>query len=239
MRIWKIVRIGIIALVVLLATGLAATNYALTSAPLQSCPKAARAQHAADSPEIKCPFLKFVQPATTSLSAFAQDAEKAGMDYWMAIGVAMQVTWQQKGMLAALSGEVPDLYALERVPGVSHCDLYTSYIPELREMARDLDQEGTLHLQDLVSMKQWVAREEQVEIIESSRIETALLFVRAGGDFETGRVNTENVFAVLEAIGPENPGLVTIERMNRARDMADWGAGEIEATENELSGAGL
>ena len=111
---------------------------------------------------------------------------------------------------------------LDQVPGVSHCDLYQAYLPELHSMAKDREVNNQITLQDLVEMKKWIAEKEEVEIIEPSKIETALVFVRAGGNFETGKVSTEDVFHVLEGRALENPGIVSMGKMNRARAMANW-----------------
>lgn len=140
----------------------------------------------------------------------------------MALFVVLQVTSKQKGPFAALRGETPDLNALDKVPGVSHTDLYSSYLTELREQSEKLEIDGQLTLQDLVDMKEWVAHQEQVDIIESSRIETALLFVRAGGDLAGGKVATRDVFELLEGRAPSRDAQVTSSTLTKAQKMANW-----------------
>lgn len=140
----------------------------------------------------------------------------------MALFVVLQVTAKQKSLSAALRGETPDLYALDKVPGVSHTDLYRTYLTELREQSETLESDGQLTLQDLVDMKEWVARQEHVEVIDSSRIETALLFVRAGGDLSTGKVATSDVFELLQGRAPSSKSQVTASTLSKAQKMAKW-----------------
>lgn len=77
-------------------------------------------------------------------------------------------------------------------------------------------------LQDLVAVKEWIADTDGVEVIESSRIETALLFIRAGGDPETGTVATADVLTLLDGRAPAGRGDVTVTSLRRARKMARW-----------------
>ncbi len=227
-RILKYVGLGVVALVLALLVLVAWIHHSLTSVPIQQCKAGSRtAQRIAmaekmKKPVIRCPFLKIAKPATSGLKNFAKDAKKAGMDYWMAVFVAIQVTWAQKGFWAVVRGETPNIYALHRVKGVSHCDLYTSYLPEIQKMAKAMEKEGKLTLQDLVKMKQWVAQQEKVKINEPSKIETALVFIRAGGDLKTGKVRTVDVFDLLQGKAPAQGGKVTVSRMNRARKLARW-----------------
>ncbi|TNE51818.1 MAG: hypothetical protein EP343_02855 [Deltaproteobacteria bacterium] len=227
-RILKYVGLGVAALLLALFVLAVWIHHSLTSVPIQQCNAGSRtAQRIAmagkmKQPVIRCPFLKIAKPTTRGLRNFAKDAKKAGMDYWMALFVAIQVTWVQKGFWAVVKGETPNIYALHRVKGVSHCDLYASYLPELQTMAKKMEKEGQLTLQDLVKMKQWVAQQEKVKINEPSKIETALVFVRAGGDLKTGKVRTVDVFDLLQGKAPAKGGTVTVSRMNQARNLAKW-----------------
>jgi len=59
-------------------------------------------------------------------------------------------------------------------------------------MAEEMAVDGPLTLQDLVMLKDWLARELDVTPHEASRIETARLFVRAGGDLEAWTVDLDD-----------------------------------------------
>ncbi len=207
--------------VVVLTIALFGVDLYIRSSAIPECGTAT-----ADAPQrtaaIKCPFLKIVKPAQTSRSAFVKDCEKFGMDYSMAQFVAIQVGWQQKGLWSVIKGEAPDVYSLDQVRGVTHCDLYSKYLPELEQQAQALEVNGQITLQDLVELKKWVAKQEQVAIIEPSKLETALLFVKAGGNLETQKVFREDVFTFLRGELPERHGQVTIALMNQARSLADW-----------------
>lgn len=177
-----------------------------------------------DGSPITCPFLAMNPPDTTNMWAFARGCEANGMSYSMALLVCIQVTYLQKGLLAVLRHEAPDIYRLREVPSISHDDRYAVFQPELREMADGLEVDGRLALQDLVAMKQWVARQLGVEINEASRIETALLFVRAGGDFETWTVDRDDVFRLIAGQRPLAEAQVTIGKMNTALGATEWGS---------------
>ena len=144
------------------------------------------------------------------------------MARFMAFVVATQITWKQQGIRPALRGHAPDLHALDRVPGVSHIDLYNTHRDNVGDRLTEAEVEGRMTLQDLVEVKEWIAAMEGVEVIESSRIETALLFIRSGGDAETGTVATADVLTLLDGAAPAVRGDVTIASLRRAQKTARW-----------------
>lgn len=146
------------------------------------------------------------------------------MEYTMALAVGVQITFQQKGLLAVLRHEAPDIYRLREVPGVSHDDRYGVYLEELKQLAPSMAADGRLKLQDLVDLKKWVARKAGVAVIsEPSRIETALAFIRAGGDFETWTVDMKEFFTLLSGQRPQSAAQVNFSSLSRAREAAQWG----------------
>lgn len=172
--------------------------------------------------EIKCPFLAISKPSMESRAAFVDDVEKFGMDRTMATFVAMQVGFQQNGLWSVLTGKAPDIYHLDEVHGVTHCDLFGKYLPELEAQAKTMEIDGQITLQDLVKMKKWVAQQEQVEISEPSKIETSLLFVKAGGNLETQKVYTEDVFMLLKGIKPKRDAPINVTLLNKSKALAKW-----------------
>lgn len=176
----------------------------------------------AQTAPIKCPFLVIAKPSMESRAAFVNDVEKFGMDKTMANLVAIQVGWQQNGLWSVIKGDAPDIYALDKVHGVTHCDLYSNYLPELEEQAKQLEVDGQITLQNLVEMKKWVAMLEHVEPNEPSKIETALVFVKAGGNLETQKVYSEDVFTLLKGIRPKRDAFITMELMYQARELSNW-----------------
>ena len=175
-----------------------------------------------DEAQIKCPFLAISKPSMESRAAFVDDVEKFGMDRQMAQFVAIQVGWQQKGFWSVLKGEAPDIYRLDQVHGVTHCDLFAKYLPVLEQQAKAMEVDGQITLQDIVELKKWVANQEKVEPNEASKIECALVFIKAGGNLETQKVYTEDVFMLLRGIRPKRDAPITIDLMNQARSMANW-----------------
>lgn len=64
-------------------------------------------------------------------------------------------------------------------------------------------------------------------LLESSKLETALLFIRAGGDRQTWTVSTD---AVLTLIAGQRPGVevvVTPGELERVHAHADWSAAAL------------
>ena len=171
-----------------------------------------------DGSTVTCPFLAMSPPDTTNMWSFASGCTENGM----ALFVTVQVTYQQKGLISVLRHEAPDIYRLREVHGVSHDDRYAPYQDELRNQAKDLAVDGRLTLQDLVVLKEWVANELNVVPNEASRIETALLFVRAGGDLETWSVGMEDVFRLVAGQRPSVDAIVTPNLLNQARGKSVW-----------------
>ncbi len=175
-----------------------------------------------DEPAIKCPFLAISNPSMENRKEFVKDVEAFGMDRTMAKFVAFQITSKQKGFWSALSGDAPDIYSLDHVKGVSHQDLFSKYLTELEEMAKATEIEGQITLQDLVEMKKWVAKQENVEISKPSKIETSLLFVKSGGNLETQKVFTEDIFMLLRGIKPKRDAPINKKLLNKSMSLAKW-----------------
>ena len=171
--------------------------------------------------KIKCPFLAISKPSMER-TAFVDDVEKFGMDRTMAAFVAVQVGWQQNGLWSVLKGEAPDIYSLDKVHGVTHCDLFSKFLPELETMAKAKEIDGQITLQDLVEMKKSVAKQVNVEISEPSKIETSLLFVKAGGNLKSQKVYTEDIFMLLKGIKPKRDAPNNIELLNKSKALAKW-----------------
>lgn len=175
-----------------------------------------------DGSPITCPFLAMDPPDTTNMWTFARGCVASGMDYSMALFVTLQITFQQKGLLAVLRHEAPDIYRLREVRGISHDDRYAPFQTELRPMAADMAVDGRLTLQDLVTLKEWVARKLDVVPNEASRIETALLFVRAGGDLEAWTVDLEDTFRLIAGTRPRAEAVVTPGKLDQTRAQTRW-----------------
>jgi hypothetical protein len=213
-RRWFKITGGIFAFLFLVLIGL---DIYYRNLPLPKCTNGV-----AQTSTIKCPFLAISKPSMESRSAFVDDVEKFGMDRTMATFVAVQVGFQQNGLWSVVKGDAPDIYALEKVHGVTHCDLYSNYLLELEQQAKEKEVDGQITLQDLVEMKKWVAKQTSVEISEPSKIETSLLFVKAGGNLETQKVYTEDVFMLLKGIKPKRDAPINVTLLNKSKALAKW-----------------
>lgn len=173
-------------------------------------------------PTIACPFLQVIKPNTTNASAFARSCRRSGMGRWMAQFVTRQVTWKQQGLVAALTNRAPDLERLDEVPGISHPDLYNAFPTEVSDLLAQRDVDGRVTLDDLVAIKEAVAELAGVDIIDSSRIETALLFTMAGGDIESGAVRALDVRRLLAGEATAEGATVTASTLGRVRRATKW-----------------
>ncbi|MEM6631114.1 MAG: hypothetical protein AAF694_15640 [Bacteroidota bacterium] len=171
---------------------------------------------------IKCPFLAIAKPSTKNRAAFLRDVNKAGMSRTMAMGAAIQVGVGQNGIWATLFGKAPDMYNLEDVHGISHCDRYNRYLPEVEQMLKEREIDNQVTLQDLVEVKEWIAKKERVEINSASRQETALLFGYAGGNLRTKRVFTEDVILLMNGSVPTRGGTMDVTLFQKVQELAVW-----------------
>lgn len=144
------------------------------------------------------------------------------MGRWMAHFVTRQITWKQQGVVAALLNRAPDIERLHEVPGVSHLDLYNGFPNEVRGQLAEKDVDGRVQLDDLVAIKESIAELAGVDIIDSSRIETALLFVMAGGDLDSGTVATVDVLRLLDGEAVAPGANITAAKLSRARKATTW-----------------
>jgi hypothetical protein len=176
--------------------------------------------------KILCPFLAMAPPPTRDALVFARGAAKNGMSGAMAAFVTLQITAQQKGMVALLRLEAPDLYRLDEVPGVSHDTRFARHLPALRAQADALAVDGRITFQQLVDLKRWVGEQEghRIERGTASEIETSLAFLRAGGSLETWTVDVHELFTLLNGERPAVDAVVTPSDLERARAAADWDA---------------
>ena len=177
------------------------------------------------SKDILCPFLRSVQPDVSGIWKFTSDLSSKGkMDRIMALFVAFDVTKKQKGLWAALTGQVPDLYRLDQVPGVSHPDLYRHQLDEVKEhLEKAVDSDGFVTLQDVVEAKKFVADKVGVkseEMMDSSKFETVLLFLGSGGDLETNKVKVTDLMTLLQGQRPANAGSINVDGLTKGMKLA-------------------
>lgn len=177
-----------------------------------------------DKGDIKCPYLKMIQPNTTNIWTFISSCVDNGVSWIMAFIVVFSMSVAQLGFWKALTGHAPDLYRLDQINGVSHQDLYTRYIDGTMTRINDVtDEEGKISLQDLVAIKKWIVAQEGLDTMEqSSKMETGLLFLAAGGDLETKTVVADNVIKFLHSERPSIEMDVNIPRMAKCDKMMVW-----------------
>jgi hypothetical protein len=171
---------------------------------------------------IKCAFLRMAPPDTSNMWRFARDCQKNGLGLLEGLAVGGLVVVGQKGKLALLRGEAPDLYSLDKVKGVSHEDLYLPYLPQVKAKVQALSHNGQLSLQDLAEIKEWIAAQEGVSVSSASKLETVILFIRAGGELDSGLIDADDALRMIEGYEPKKSGLVTFGSIKQARKLIAW-----------------
>lgn len=153
--------------------------------------------------EIMCPFLKIIKPRTDNMWIFLRDCRRAGVAWFFAFIFGFFIVGKQKGWGKAFMGHAPDIYALDQVPEVSHDDLFQNYMDGVKSrIAEAEDENGIITMQDLVNIKKWIAQQSNVAIIDSSKVETGLVFLGSGGEAKTGKVRGSDVIKFLQGQRP-------------------------------------
>ena len=173
-------------------------------------------------PAIKCPFLKMARPDTSNMWRFARDCQKNGLGLLEALLVTGKMVVSQKGWRALLRGEAPDLYSLDKIKGISHEDLYLSYLPQVKAKVQPLRRNDQISIQDLADIKQWIAAQEGVTVNLASKVETIILFIRAGGELDSGLIDADDALRMIEGYEPKKSGVVTLGTVKRVAKLITW-----------------
>jgi len=175
-----------------------------------------------DSQVILCPFLRIVKPDDSGFLSFVGSLANNGLGHVSAAAVTFLVTSMQKGVLAGLRGETPDLSQLDQVRRVSHSDLYQSSPKDVSRLLTEASVEGRVSVQDLVDVKKYIAQKMGVTPSHASKTETYIAFLFAGGNLDTGTVGLEDILAFLAGERPAKTGQVSITRQLRAEQLGKF-----------------
>jgi len=164
--------------------------------------------------KIRCAYLRMVRPNTSSMELFVRDLALHGLDPTMALQVGSMVLSQQAPELfpspraAAASGRAPDIYKLDRAGTISHADRYFPYFSQVRDRVNRLvSPTGRISYRDTIDLKIFVAEQSSTcPISDASKLETRILFIRAGGDLESGTVNADDWLRLVMGLTPVLPG---------------------------------
>lgn len=117
----------------------------------------------------------------------------------------LQVVKTQRSIQA--SGRAPDIYSLDRAGAISHADRYMPYFAEVKQRVRELARGGKISYEDTVGLKLFVAdRSGTCPISDASKLETRILFIRAGGDLASGTVAADDWLRLVQGLTPILPG---------------------------------
>lgn len=167
-----------------------------------------------ESALIKCPFLRMVRPNTTNLDSFADDLEAHGLDRPLALQIGSQVLFAQRPDLYASlqsainSRQAPFIYNLDKAIGIVHDDRYLPYFDEVKaRVQRYQNPSGLITYNDTVELKYFVADRSKTCIVnDASKLETRILFIRSGGDLESGLVMADDWLRLLQGLVPHRSG---------------------------------
>lgn len=180
---------------------------------------------AAELPSVLCPFLRIVQPDTSSLSAFTQDIIDAGVSPFLATAQSSILTAFQegKGFRAVLRDEAIDVERLDELQaGINSPDYYQLFPEAVAQRLTDVSMDGMVTLQDLVDVKLWVAGEVGVVPNDTSKISTYFSFLFPGGDLDTGLVELDDVLKFLNGEMPDHTGFLDVVKLGRAAALAPF-----------------
>lgn len=154
-------------------------------------------------PPIICPFLRLVfppgAPYPVSQRLFVQKCVAHGITERFAWYLLRAVVIKQKGLLAYYwAGEVPDMHALDSVPGVSHRDVWCQREAYMRRRLAT----QTVDMWTLIDTRCQIARCIGTALSSRSLFNAILTFIAADGDPETGRVRSQNVLDFVFAARP-------------------------------------
>mmetsp|Transcript_3033 Transcript_3033/g.10926 ORF Transcript_3033/g.10926 Transcript_3033/m.10926 type:complete len:246 (-) Transcript_3033:950-1687(-) len=178
-------------------------------------------------PAIKCPFYRLNLPSQDNFVQFVKDMDAGGLDVPLTIAFGVPFVILQQGLLKFITKfPGPNWYEFDGIiPHVlSHEDLCLPHLPEVQKFIRDKkDADGTISLRDLYDMKVYVSKTfYNMQVTFASETEIYLIFLRCGGDVETGRVDAEDCLLLLEGYEPKNSGKVTYGAIKKIEEFRDW-----------------
>ena len=161
-------------------------------------------------PKIKCAFFRVVNPRTDSYVNFREDVEKGGLDPGMADASSWPFIYVQQGAQKAFEeGAGLDTQDLDGyVEGVmSHTDLMWPHRSEIGAFLKGKEVDGTVSVVDLYEAKKFTANNfYDMDVTFGSYMECPLVFLKCGGDAETGRVLLKSVLEFFDGKEPSNGG---------------------------------
>jgi hypothetical protein len=190
------------------------------------------AQQQEEKREIACPFIRAVDPDTTTWTAFIQDLADGGCSRAVCAPLAIATTQAQQGFLNASTFHVVDVTRLDEVPSGTKYSIYPDEVEQRMRQAATTNADGMITLQDLVDIKLWVAEQEGVDQPTlASKGETIVLFLRSGGDTGSWKVNPDNVLTLLGGTLPDDESTVGVFNVMRASRKADWTRRDVASDE--------
>jgi len=163
--------------------------------------------------EITCAFFRVINPRTDSYKNFREDVDKGGLDPDLIDGVAWPAINVQKGNWAALgkgaSLDTNDLKGL--IDGfLSHQDLYWPHKEAMFELLKKREAaDGTITVLDIYDGKNFVATDKHdMDLTTASFLEIPLVFLKCGGDPDTGKVLLKSVLEFYNGDPPSSSGRI-------------------------------
>lgn len=176
--------------------------------------------------EIKCAFFRAINPRTDTYLNFREDVEKEGLAGDLIDGFAWPMIYIQQGAEKSLEEGVglntSDLDGY--VEGVlSHKDLMWPHRTEVADfLAARKAEDGTIHAKDVYDGKAFAAKKYKMRITIASFLEIPLVFLKCGGNADTGRVPLKSILEFYSGEPPSTEGKMTSEGLRKVLKALGW-----------------
>lgn len=163
--------------------------------------------------KIKCALFRVINPRTDTYANFREDVDKGGLETTAIdnVGWPMRIFIQQGPHGSLVNGKGLDTNDLDGyVNGLlSHDDLMWPYRDEVADFLKErVADDGTIHAKDVYDGKMFAAKKYNMTISIASYLEVPLVFLKCGGDADTGRVPLKSILEFYDGVPPSTDGRV-------------------------------
>jgi len=201
---------------------------ALADDPSASCPRGGAGDkkknpngvpYGTPDPKIKCALFRVLNPRTDTYKNFREDVDKGGLDADLIDEIGWPMIPVQQGKKKALKEGVGlDTQDLDGyVDGIlSHKDLMWPHRKKVAELLKGKQAaDGTVSAGDLYEAKKFTAKTfYDMDVTFGSYNEIPLIFLKCGGNTDTGRVPLKSVLEFFDGKPPSTEG-----RINSMKDI--------------------
>jgi len=97
-----------------------------------------------------------------------------------------------------------------------------TYLPQVKAKVRALSRNGQISMQDIADINEWIAAQEGVSVSRVSQLESVALFIRAGGELDSGLIDADDALRMIEGYEPKKSGVVTFGTIKQVKKLITW-----------------